>query len=47
MASLLDDETLRVSKARQGREVVARFDETRLAGQYLALYAELLGRSKP
>jgi glycosyltransferase involved in cell wall biosynthesis len=42
MASLLDDEALRGSKRAQARAVVARFDEKRLAAQYLDLYAELL-----
>lgn len=44
MAAVLDDPALRASKAEMARAVVARFDETRLAGQYLALYAELIGR---
>jgi glycosyltransferase involved in cell wall biosynthesis len=44
MASLLDDEALRRSKADAARAVVASFDETRLAGQYLDLYAELVAR---
>jgi glycosyltransferase involved in cell wall biosynthesis len=42
MARLLDDEALRDSKRAHARAVVARFDETRLAAQYLALYAELI-----
>jgi glycosyltransferase involved in cell wall biosynthesis len=44
MAALLDDEALRGSKAARAREVVARFDETRLARQYLDLYEDLLAR---
>jgi glycosyltransferase involved in cell wall biosynthesis len=44
MAAVLDDETLRRSKAGHARAVVAAFDETRLAGEYLALYAELIAR---
>jgi glycosyltransferase involved in cell wall biosynthesis len=42
MAAVLDDEALRRSKREAARAVVARFDEARLAGQYLALYAELI-----
>lgn len=44
MALLLDDEALRGSKVAEAREIVARFDETLLAGQYLQLYADILGR---
>jgi glycosyltransferase involved in cell wall biosynthesis len=44
MGVLLDDETLRGSKRSVAREVLARFDETALAGQYLQLYREILDR---
>jgi hypothetical protein len=44
MASLLDDPSLLRSKAAEARAVVARFDETRMAGQYLDLYADILAR---
>ncbi|HEY2731276.1 MAG TPA: glycosyltransferase family 4 protein [Polyangia bacterium] len=46
MASLLDDEALRGSKLARAREVVARFDETRMARQYLDLYEELAARHR-
>jgi glycosyltransferase involved in cell wall biosynthesis len=46
MASLLDDKDLRTSKAKRAREVVARFDETRMAQQYLELYSEILARHR-
>ena len=46
MAALLDDEPLRRSKAARAREIVARFDESLLAAQYLDLYREILGRRK-
>ena len=42
MAAVLDDEALRVSKASAARAVVERFDETRLAQQYLDLYREII-----
>jgi glycosyltransferase involved in cell wall biosynthesis len=44
MASLLDDPSLLRSKAAEARAVVARFDETRMAAQYLDLYADILAR---
>lgn len=44
MALLIDDETLRRSKADAGRRVVARFDERLLARQYLDLYEDILER---
>jgi len=46
MAALLDDEALRRSKAARASEIVARFDETRLAQRYLDLYEELLARRR-
>jgi glycosyltransferase involved in cell wall biosynthesis len=46
MAALLDDEALRTSKAEQGRARVAAFDETRLAGQYLDVYRDVLARRR-
>jgi glycosyltransferase involved in cell wall biosynthesis len=46
MAALLDDETLRHSKRDQARDVVARFDETKLAQKYLDLYAEILAQAR-
>jgi glycosyltransferase involved in cell wall biosynthesis len=42
LAALLDDETLRRSKAARGAEIVARFDEKKLTGEYLALYEQIL-----
>jgi glycosyltransferase involved in cell wall biosynthesis len=45
MGRLLDDESLRVSKLERAKEVVARFDEQRLAQQYIDLYAEILSGS--
>ena len=42
MAAVIDDESLRRSKAEAGRRVVERFDERMLAQQYLDLYAEIL-----
>jgi glycosyltransferase involved in cell wall biosynthesis len=42
MARVRDDETLRHSKDAAARAVVARFDERALAGQYLALYQQVL-----
>ena len=42
MATLLDDEGLRRSKADAARRVLTRFDEGALAQQYLDLYAEIL-----
>jgi glycosyltransferase involved in cell wall biosynthesis len=44
MAALRDDDTLRHSKDSRAREIVARFDETRLSAQYLDLYREILAR---
>jgi hypothetical protein len=43
MAALFDDEGLPRTKAARAREIVERFDETRLVGQYLDLYREVLG----
>jgi glycosyltransferase involved in cell wall biosynthesis len=45
MARVLDDEGLRISKRDLAKQVVERFDEKRLARQYLDLYAELLSRA--
>jgi glycosyltransferase involved in cell wall biosynthesis len=42
MAAVIDDESLRRSKAEAGRRVVEHFDERMLAQQYLDLYAEIL-----
>jgi glycosyltransferase involved in cell wall biosynthesis len=44
MARLLADQPLRLSKAARAREIVARFDESRLVEQYLDLYRAILGR---
>lgn len=44
MAALLDDGTVRTSRAGLAREVVARFDETKLAAEYLALYEKILAQ---
>jgi glycosyltransferase involved in cell wall biosynthesis len=44
MAALLDDESLLRSKSTRASAVVARFDESRLAQEYLDLYAEILAR---
>jgi glycosyltransferase involved in cell wall biosynthesis len=41
MAALVDDEALRKSKAALAPDVLERFDEKRLARDYLDLYAEL------
>jgi glycosyltransferase involved in cell wall biosynthesis len=42
MAALLDDEALRSSRAGLARDIVARFDETKLAAEYLAFYEKVL-----
>ena len=41
MAAVIDDESLRCSKAEAGRRVVERFDERMLAQQYLDLVRRL------
>jgi glycosyltransferase involved in cell wall biosynthesis len=42
MSALLDDPALRASRQEAARRIVARFDESRLAGEYLNLYREIL-----
>jgi glycosyltransferase involved in cell wall biosynthesis len=42
MVALLDDEALRRSKSDRAKEIVARFDESRLAKQYLDFYRQIL-----
>jgi len=42
MAALIDDPSLRSSKAEAAQAVIARFDEEALAQRYLDLYAEIL-----
>jgi glycosyltransferase involved in cell wall biosynthesis len=43
MGALLDDETLRRSKAGRAAEILAGFDEKALTREYLDLYEEILG----